>query len=98
MALLRLSTGVSSPRETCVQVGDSFEEFVGSVSARLRRALVARYGVELGCEAFADALGWEWEHRDQLVAMHNPTGYLYRSRTDIRSRQCSTTTTSVAAC
>ena len=86
MPVLRLSTGVSSPRETCVQVGGSFEDFVGSVSARLRRALVARYGVELGCEAFADALEWAWEHREQLAAMHNPSGYLYRvGQTSVRS-------------
>jgi RNA polymerase sigma-70 factor (ECF subfamily) len=48
------------------------------VRPRLQRALVARYGLDLGDEALADALGWAWEHRDQLDEMENPSGYLYR--------------------
>jgi DNA-directed RNA polymerase specialized sigma24 family protein len=45
---------------------------------RLRRALVARYGVELGVEACAEATAWAWAHRTRLLAMTNPVGYLYR--------------------
>ena len=52
----RLSSGVRSSREACMQAGDSFEEFVVAVSPRLQRAFVARYGVDLGDEALADAL------------------------------------------
>ena len=45
---------------------------------RLRQVLVARYGIELGVEAWHDALAHAWEHRQRLAAMDNPTGYLYR--------------------
>lgn len=44
----------------------------------LRRALVARNGLERGCEAAAEAIAWAWEHRDELAEMENPLGYLYR--------------------
>ena len=44
----------------------------------LRRALVARHGLERGCEAAAEAIAWAWEHRDELPHMDNPLGYLYR--------------------
>jgi len=68
-----------------MQAGESFEEFVVAVSPRLQRAFVARYGVDLGNEAHADALGWAWEHREKLDEMKNPTGYLYRvGQTSVR--------------
>jgi DNA-directed RNA polymerase specialized sigma24 family protein len=56
----------------------AFDAFVAGDGARLRRALVARYGIELGEEVHADALGWAWEHWDRLAAMANPVGYLSR--------------------
>jgi RNA polymerase sigma-70 factor (ECF subfamily) len=88
----RLSKDVVPSRDSCTPVGESFEAFVESVSPRLSRAFVARYGVELGAEAFADALGWAWEHRDELASMENATGYLYRVgqtsvRTNLRRRR-----------
>lgn len=58
--------------------GRSFESFVADASVRLRRAFVARYGVELGVEACAEAIAWAWAHRDRLATMTNPVGYLYR--------------------
>jgi DNA-directed RNA polymerase specialized sigma24 family protein len=69
-----------------VEVGDrvqpsaaaAFDAFVAGDAARLRRVLVARYGIELGEEVHADALGWAREHWDRLRAMTNPVGYLYR--------------------
>ena len=42
------------------------------------RALVAFYGVEVGCEATADALALAWERWDSIEAMTNPIGYLFR--------------------
>lgn len=61
-------------------VGDrtSFEEFFGATEPKLRRALVARYGAEVGREAAADAMAYAWEHWDRLGTMENPAGYLYR--------------------
>lgn len=69
-----------------MHTGESFDEFVATISPRLRRAFVARYGIELGNEALADALSWAWEHRDRLSEMDNPAGYLYRvGQTSVRS-------------
>ncbi len=42
------------------------------------RALVARYGIEVGTEAAHDAALWACEHPVELAAMRNPTGYLFR--------------------
>ncbi|MDF2732986.1 MAG: polymerase sigma factor RpoE [Desertimonas sp.] len=56
----------------------SFEQFIADAQVRLRRALVARYGVQLGVEACAEATAWAWANRDRLLAMANPVGYLYR--------------------
>ncbi len=57
---------------------EAFRQFVLAVEPRLRRALVAAYGVERGREATAEALGWAWEHRDRLGDIKNPVAYLYR--------------------
>lgn len=66
-----------------------FEDLVGEVEPRLRRAFVASHGVDGAADAVAEALAWAWEHRDEVRAMANPAGYLYRvgqSRSRIRRR------------
>ena len=55
-----------------------FEEFAASVGLRLRVALVAAYGPEVGLDATAEAVAWGWQHWDRVSAMNNPAGYLYR--------------------
>lgn len=65
------ATGVGS-------VVDDFEAFAARATVALRRALVARYGVELGTEAAADAVAYAWEHRTAVSALANPLGYLFR--------------------
>jgi RNA polymerase sigma factor (sigma-70 family) len=45
---------------------------------KLRRALVARYGLDVGCEVTAEAVAWGVQHADRLAAMDNPAGYLFR--------------------
>ena len=45
---------------------------------RLRQALIARYGVELGSEASSSAVTWAYEHRDRLATIENRVGYLFR--------------------
>lgn len=55
-----------------------FAAFIGPAAVTLRRALVARNGVVDGCEAAAEAVAWAWAHRDDIDAMSNPIGYLYR--------------------
>lgn len=62
-----------------------FDEFLASVEAPLRRALVAAYGPDLGGEAAADALAYAWEHLERVGAMGNPAGYLWRvGQTSVR--------------
>ena len=57
------------------------------IEPRLRRALVARYGVDIGVEAAADAIAWGCEHADRLVEIDNPSGYLYRVGQSAARRQ-----------
>jgi DNA-directed RNA polymerase specialized sigma24 family protein len=56
----------------------SFDQFAESVAPRLRAALVAAYGVDVGSDASAEAMGYAWEHWDRVAEMGNPAGYLYR--------------------
>src|SRR3954453_17722274 len=56
----------------------TFDEFFEQSESRLRHALVASYGPAIGRESALDALSWGWEHWEQLQAMVNPVGYLYR--------------------
>jgi RNA polymerase sigma factor (sigma-70 family) len=65
----------------------SFEAFVGVEGTRLRRALVASYGVEVGSDACAEALAWAWEHWPRVVEMANPVGYLFRVGQSASRRQ-----------
>ena len=68
--------------------GDGFEDFFVVAEPRLRRALVAAYGIERGREAAAEALAHGWEHWSEVRAMKNPTGYLYRvGQTRSRARK-----------
>ena len=55
----------------------SFTEFVREVEPRLRHALCAGFGGDLGREATAHALAYGWEHWDRLHDMENPAGYLW---------------------
>jgi len=69
---------------------EDFTEFVESNEARLRGALTAALGGEVGCDAAAEALAYGWEHWARVSQMTNPIGYLYtvgRSRgTRLRRR------------
>jgi RNA polymerase sigma factor (sigma-70 family) len=55
-----------------------FRAFVEDQASRLRRALVAANGVQLGNDVCADALAWAWEHRTRVLAMEHPVAYLFR--------------------
>jgi DNA-directed RNA polymerase specialized sigma24 family protein len=68
---------MTSDREALTQ-GQQHAGAIDEIADRLRRALVAAYGVEVGSEATADAMAWAWEHRERVAAMENPAGYLYR--------------------
>ena len=58
-------------------VVDSFTNFVKLNEPRLRHALTALFGTELGKELTAESLAYGWEHWDRLQVMVNPPGYLY---------------------
>ena len=68
--------------EEPVSVGDTRREqftcFARDAEPRLRIALAAAVGQELGAEATAEALAYGWEHWDRIESMENPVGYLYR--------------------
>jgi len=58
--------------------GVEFEGFAAVAAPRLHRALVAAYGLDVGVDAAAEAMVWAYARRDEVVAMDNPLGYLYR--------------------
>jgi RNA polymerase sigma-70 factor (ECF subfamily) len=61
-----------------VNKADAFADWYAGVEPRLRAALVARFGPEVGRDAAAAALAWAWEHWGRLAEVDNPVGYLYR--------------------
>lgn len=70
----------SRARSTSSALGtteDAFTAFARDAAPRLRRALVALYGVEVGQEATAEALVEGWRRWDRVAAMTNPVGYVY---------------------
>lgn len=78
-----LEKGWKQSMGTGVGIGPStepqeFETFARTTGRELRRVLVARFGVDVGVEVWADAMAWAWEHWPQVGAMDNPLGYLYR--------------------
>src|SRR5436190_20051730 len=76
-----LSWGVIDGLDVAVErdaAASAFERFVAITGNRLRVALVARYGVDVGVEACADALAYAWEHWHRVNAMDNAAGYLFR--------------------
>ena len=65
---------MTQPQKT----GLTFAEFHDTAEPKLRRALIARYGGDVGREATAEALAYGWEHWARVQTMKNPLGYLYR--------------------
>ncbi|CAN5401089.1 hypothetical protein BH10ACT1_BH10ACT1_36880 [soil metagenome] len=56
-----------------------FESFVADAGQLLRRALIARYGLDVGLDLHAEALERAWRDWERVGAMANPTGYLWRT-------------------
>ena len=56
---------------------DSFAEWAERVEPRLRHALTASFGSQLGKEAAADALAHAWVHWDVVCVTDNRLGYVY---------------------
>jgi DNA-directed RNA polymerase specialized sigma24 family protein len=58
-------------------VVESFTEWAREAEPRLRHALTASFGSQLGQEATADALAYAWERWDRVSVKDNPLGYVY---------------------
>lgn len=66
---------------------DSFTDFAASAEPRLRIALGASFGFDLGQEATAEALAYAWEHWESVRVKVNPIGFLFAvGRNTIRYR------------
>ena len=57
--------------ETARVTSASFETFIASAEPRLRRAFVARFGVEEGNDVTADVVAYAWEHWDSTAGSPN---------------------------
>jgi RNA polymerase sigma factor (sigma-70 family) len=57
---------------------EAFSAFMQDAEPRLRRALVAHYGPDVGRDAAAEALAYAWMHWGRVREMVNPVGYVFR--------------------
>jgi DNA-directed RNA polymerase specialized sigma24 family protein len=55
----------------------TFTDFYCEAEPRLRRALVAAFGIDVGAESTAEALAFGWENWERVSQMPNPAGYLF---------------------
>ena len=55
-----------------------FERFVIRTEPMLRRALAGHLARDAVADALAEAFAYAWEHRDRIMRMDHPTGYLFR--------------------
>ncbi len=46
--------------------------------ARLNRAFVARYGIDVGPDVTSEVMTWAFEHQAELAGIDNVAGYLFR--------------------
>lgn len=61
-----------------IGVETSFEDFVGEVEPRLRRALAGHLPAAAVPDAVGEALAYAWTHWDRVRTLDNPAGYLFR--------------------
>ena len=57
---------------------EEFDVFVMQTQPQLERALAGHLPGEIVGDAVAEALAYAWEHRERVLPMTNPVGYLYR--------------------
>jgi DNA-directed RNA polymerase specialized sigma24 family protein len=55
-----------------------FEEFAVWARPRLRRALAGHMHRDDVADAVSEALAHGWQHRDRVLTMEHPVGYLFR--------------------
>lgn len=61
-----------------VTTEEEFDVFVTRTQPQLERALAGHLPASMVGDAVAEALAFAWEHRDRVLPMANPVGYLYR--------------------
>jgi DNA-directed RNA polymerase specialized sigma24 family protein len=61
-----------------LKVDEDIDGFVRDAEPRLRRALIAAVGTDRVDDAVGESLAYAAEHWDDLRAMDNPVGYLFR--------------------
>jgi DNA-directed RNA polymerase specialized sigma24 family protein len=66
---------------------DIFDTFVAGCEGRLRAALTATLGADVGPDAAAEALAHGWQNWDRVRSMDNPVGYLYKVGRDRGRKQ-----------
>lgn len=86
-----LYNGVDADRGAVTTSETGFDAFFKQVEPRVRAALCAAFGVEVGAEAAAEAMAFGWESWERVSRMENSAGYLFKVGRDrarrIRSRQ-----------
>lgn len=75
--MCRSSARPARPLATPPRAVEDFTAFAEAVEPRLKRALVALYGIDGGHEAVEAALVEGWRRWDRVARMANPVGYLY---------------------
>jgi DNA-directed RNA polymerase specialized sigma24 family protein len=78
--MAKLGREMAVPGDTLLldeRVADSFAEWARDAEPRLRQAMTASLGSQLGQEAAADALVYAWEHWDRVSGKDNPFGYVF---------------------
>ncbi len=75
--------GVSPPNGSAVDSAsvwrrDAALHLIESLLPRLRKALIATFGRELGDDAAAEAVTWALANAERVASFANPAGYLYR--------------------
>ena len=63
---------------TSTSSSSACDSFVAENRPRLLQVLVARFGIDVGADATADAMAYSFEHWDRIQSMTNPLGYLFR--------------------
>jgi len=70
--------GAAQPASETSATGSDFDTFTRHEGERLKRVLIAHFGLDVGAEVTADAMAYAWQHWDRVRPMANPVGYLYR--------------------
>jgi DNA-directed RNA polymerase specialized sigma24 family protein len=84
MELAMIENRVTVPAEPLAPLAivsstsSTYDSFVAEHRPRLLQVLVARFGIEVGADATADAMAYSFEHWDRVESMTNPLGYLFR--------------------